>query len=103
MSQCAAILRVLRDGQVHSVREIHERAGFSRLNSRITDLRKQGHSIDHFCVEAVSQVDRHVYRLVSSPDACSGVSGVAAETATVAPVDPLPGAAAQQLNLWTAA
>lgn len=69
MSQCAAILRVLRDGQPHSVRTIHERAGFSRLNSRITDLRKAGYDIEHRVIEAPSQVDRHVYQLLASPPA----------------------------------
>lgn len=38
-SQCARILAVLADGLPHTVAEIHQRCGFSRLNSRIAELR----------------------------------------------------------------
>lgn len=45
MSQCAAILAVLSDGKPHPMREIHDRVGTCRLNSRIAELRKRGHNI----------------------------------------------------------
>ena len=45
MSQCDRVMAVLADGQSHSIREIHERAGTMRLNSRIAELRKRGHVI----------------------------------------------------------
>lgn len=64
MSQCAAILEVLADGGWHSVREIHARAGYSRLNSRVSELRERGHRIEHDTVAAASNVERHRYRLV---------------------------------------
>lgn len=39
MSQCDRVYAVLVDGKPHRMREIHERAGFMRLNSRISELR----------------------------------------------------------------
>lgn len=45
MSQCDRILEVLSDGRAHGMREIHARAGFCRLNSRVAELRKRGHNI----------------------------------------------------------
>lgn len=45
-SQAGRILYVLADGQFHTTSEIHRRAGSSRLNSRISDLRKQGKLIE---------------------------------------------------------
>jgi hypothetical protein len=44
-SQCARVLSVLADGKPHTVPDIHRRAGTMRLNSRVADLRKQGHNI----------------------------------------------------------
>jgi hypothetical protein len=66
VSQCAAILRVLRDGKPHTVSEIHERAGFSRLNSRVSDLRGQGHDIRCSTVDGTRASERYVYQLLSS-------------------------------------
>lgn len=45
MSQCERILEVLADGHPHGMREIHQRAGFCRLNSRVAEFRKRGHNI----------------------------------------------------------
>jgi hypothetical protein len=42
MSQNSRILSVLADGNPHTTAEIHRIAGFSRLNSRIAELRKRG-------------------------------------------------------------
>lgn len=39
-SQCALIAEVLADGRPHSTAEIHRACGFSRLNSRIAELRR---------------------------------------------------------------
>lgn len=47
MSQCARVLEVLADHRFHSIQEIHQRAGTMRLNSRIAELRKRGHDIQH--------------------------------------------------------
>lgn len=46
MSQNSRILAVLADGHPHTTAEIHRIAGFSRLNSRIAELRKRGHVIE---------------------------------------------------------
>lgn len=47
-TQCARILHALADGRWHSVAEIHRKAGTSRLNSRISDLRlMHGYVIEH--------------------------------------------------------
>lgn len=40
-SQCSRILAVLADRRPHTVTEIHKRAGTSRLNSRVAELRRQ--------------------------------------------------------------
>lgn len=96
MSQCAAILRVLRDGHRHSVAEIHALAGTSRLNSRVAGLRFQGYDIRCELVPAPISSERYGYRLVSSPTP-SAMAGRVPETASVEPPGP-------QLELdWAAA
>jgi hypothetical protein len=45
-TQGERILRVLSDGAWHTTSEIHRRAGFSRLNSRVSELRKRGALIE---------------------------------------------------------
>lgn len=68
-SQCDLILQVLRDGNWHTTAEIHQRAGFSRLNSRITDLRHRGLTIMSGRVEGEPNGPRaHRYRLVTSAE-----------------------------------
>jgi len=69
VSQCAAILEVLADGEWHTVADIHRRAGYSRLNSRVSELRDRGHVIDHDTVPATTNVERHRYRLAVGLDA----------------------------------
>jgi hypothetical protein len=64
MSQTRAILEVLKDNEFHSVREIHAIAGYSRLNSRVSELRKQGHNIECVRVPASRSVDAYRYRLI---------------------------------------
>lgn len=41
-SQNARVFTVLADGEPHSAAEIHRRAGFMRLNSRVAELRTKG-------------------------------------------------------------
>lgn len=66
MTQTGAILEVLKDGKEHSVAEIHRRAGTSRLNSRISDLRRHGHVIRCFTVKGRTNAERYVYQLLYS-------------------------------------
>lgn len=40
-SQCDRVLEVLADGRWHGIREIHDRAGTMRLNSRVAELRRR--------------------------------------------------------------
>lgn len=68
MSQCSDILAVLVDGRQHSVAEIHQRAGFSRLNSRIADLRKRGHVITCDHVPGETGPKAYLYRLHESAE-----------------------------------
>lgn len=80
-SQCDLILRVLRDGAWHSAAEIHQRCGYSRLNSRIAELRRRGHNIPPARrVEGASGPEAYEYRLIP---------GVVEETARIAR-EPLP-------------
>jgi biotin operon repressor len=66
-SQTSRILAVLWDGREHSVPEIHRKAGTSRLNSRISDLRKKGYEIE--CRRRPHRIgaSAYAYRLVSTP------------------------------------
>lgn len=68
-TQGAAILAVLAGGTWHTTAEIHRRAGFSRLNSRISELRKRGFVIECRHVEERGLVGARAYeyRLVSAP------------------------------------
>jgi hypothetical protein len=61
-SQCARILEVLGDRRPHRMEEIHARAGFMRLNSRISELRDRGYGIT--CDKTGGE---YVYTLVSLP------------------------------------
>ena len=64
-SQGARILDALADGQWHSTAEIHRKAGFSRLNSRISELLKKGYTVAHRGGGAGAA--NHYYKLVSEP------------------------------------
>ena len=60
LSQNDRILAVLQDGKIHEMRDIHREAGFCRLNSRISELRKRGHVI-----ECQREGGLYLYRLVT--------------------------------------
>lgn len=66
-SQNARILRALADGKWHTVANIHRRAGTSRLNSRVSELRKYGYEIEHEAVEGKTGSLGHRYRLLNPP------------------------------------
>lgn len=70
-SQNARILRALSDGKWHSVASIHRRAGPSRLNSRISELRSHGYVIEHEHVPVPGKRGPvgHRYRLTNPPAA----------------------------------
>lgn len=73
-SQCDLIQRVLRDGRWHTAAEIHQRCGFSRLNSRISELRsRRGMAIvcEHVA-GAGTGPDAYRYRLVGTSEAGDG-------------------------------
>lgn len=69
MSQCARVLAVLQEGGWKSIDEIHNRAGTMRLNSRISDLRDQGHNVEYRYING-----QHSYRLLSEPEATQGAN-----------------------------
>lgn len=70
-TQCARILRALSggkavsDGRWLTVPTIHRKAGTSRLNSRVSDLRKRGYPIEHRHVPGRSGAGAHQYRLLT--------------------------------------
>ncbi len=70
-SQAKRILAVLADGKLHTTAEIHERAGSSRLNSRIAELRKRGYNIAYEFVGGVGP-EAHAYRLICTEETTSG-------------------------------
>jgi hypothetical protein len=66
-SQNARILRALSKGTWVTVAEIHRRAGTSRLNSRVSELRKYGYEIEHETVPGKVGSLGHRYRLLNPP------------------------------------
>src|SRR5688500_16823657 len=68
-SQTARLLAVLADGRWHLSRELHERCGYMRTNSRIAELRARGHVIAGESVPGKTGTDGYRYRLLSTLDA----------------------------------
>ena len=66
-TQNARILRALADGRWTTVSEIHRRAGTSRLNSRISELRGHGYEIEHKVGPGATSSLKHRYRLLNPP------------------------------------
>lgn len=83
MSQNARILEVLGDGKHHSMREIHARAGFMRLNSRVSELRCQGYEI-----ECWREGRDYIYRL--NGRTLDSASAAKADGESVSPRSPSP-------------
>lgn len=67
-SQTSRILAVLKDGHEHSCAEIHQRAGFSRLNSRIAELRSRGHVIRCRQLPGKAGPKAYLYQLDTRPE-----------------------------------
>lgn len=67
-SQCGRILRVLSDGRPHTVPDIHRKAGTSRLNSRVADLRRHGYVITCERVAGRKGASAYRYQLVDHPE-----------------------------------
>lgn len=105
-TQNSRILDVLTDGGWHTCAAIHQRAGFSRLNSRVAELRTRGYMIECRHVEGAARgPEAYEYRLVGTPGAGEpwGVAGLpASDTASVDPCgdvavsSPAPGASARE-------
>lgn len=72
-SQSARILSVLRDGKPHTTAAIHAIAGFSRLNSRLSELRGRGYVIETERIDGVpAGPHAQSYRLVATPESAAG-------------------------------
>lgn len=67
-SQNARLLAVLADGAWHVSRELHERCGYMRTNSRIAELRSHGHRILGESVPGKTGTDGYRYRLLVEPE-----------------------------------
>lgn len=92
-SQCERILAVLLDGEAHLVSEIHSLAGFSRLNSRVSELRKHGWLIESFH-NGKGGSEGYGYQLITSAGADS-----IPESASGSPTSTCPTTPAVQLEL----
>lgn len=70
-SQNAGILAALADGEWHTTAAIHQAAGFSRLNSRVAELRDvHGYDIPCRSIEGIPPGPHaQEYRLVATPSA----------------------------------
>lgn len=79
ISQCDRVLLVLSDRETHAVPEIHERAGTMRLNSRISELRQRGHTIECVRLPGRTGAAAYAYRLLD-PTASAAVSHRAEDT-----------------------
>jgi hypothetical protein len=78
-TQCDLIARVLADGGWHTTAEIHRRCGFSRLNSRVAELRKRGMTIECRHVDGQhTGPNAFAYRLVVTPEAADALLGAVA-------------------------
>lgn len=66
-SQNSRLLAVLADGRWHVSRELHERCGYMRTNSRISELRAHGHHILGESVPGKTGCDGYRYKLAASP------------------------------------
>lgn len=67
-SQGARIIRALADGRWHTTANIHRKAGFSRLNSRVSELRsRHGFVIECESVPGQTGSLGHRYRLLNPP------------------------------------
>jgi biotin operon repressor len=87
-SQNALIVAALEaNGGWMSTAQIHRAAGFSRLNSRIAELREYGYEIPSRHVEGKVGPHGHEYRLVATPRAerTNDTEATAAPTSTVSP------------------
>jgi hypothetical protein len=85
-SQVDRILDVLKDGRWHTAAEIHQRAGFSRLNSRMSDIRfRRGIAYEHRTTGVGSAGSE--YRLVRAlaTEEENGCGTVASSAASVPP------------------
>jgi hypothetical protein len=109
-TQCDLIAHVLRDGGWHTTAEIHRRCGFSRLNSRIAELRRRrGMRIECRHVDGQhTGPNAFEYRLVVTPEAADALLGaVAAPDGGSAASDVLalddPGASDTQIEIGEAA
>lgn len=91
-SQNAAILEALGDGQWHTTAAIHTAAGFSRLNSRVSELRvKHGYTIEQRHVDgAGTGPHAHEYRLVETSGAGNGTPAGLYPGATADGASPFP-------------
>lgn len=103
LSQCDRILLVLKDGEPHLVSEIHQRAGYSRLNSRVADLRKRGYDIQSYHLAGKTGSEGYGYQLYagdsSLPSSSDGVSG---DAGTAAADNPTSSVSPAQMSLEAA-
>lgn len=87
-SQCDRVLAVLKDGRPHTMVEIHQEAGFMRLNSRISDLR---HRLQlHGQTITCRRVGEHyVYQLVALDEPTVAIGeGLAAGSSSASSSNP---------------
>lgn len=82
-SQNERILDCLRDGKFWTTAGIHRRAGTSRLNSRISELRSRGYNIEHRRVHGVTEPRSHQYRWADAPGLPPAVLPEIAEAAKI--------------------
>lgn len=71
MTDCEFLLKVLADGREHTLTEIlarslNERGHGLTVHSRVSELRRRGHTIEHVTIPGAQRGAGHAYRLVAS-------------------------------------
>lgn len=69
MTDCDWLLELLSDGREHTLTDlirasIDQRGHGLTVHSRVSDLRGQGHTIEHSTITGAERGARHAYRLV---------------------------------------
>jgi hypothetical protein len=69
VTDCAFLLELLGDGGEHTLTDIlrasiDQRGHGLTVHSRVADLRKQGHEIEHVTIRGAERGAGHAYRLV---------------------------------------
>jgi hypothetical protein len=82
VTDCAFLLEQLADGREHTLTDllrasIEKRGHGLTVHSRVSDLRRQGHDIEHVTIPGAARGAGHAYRLMlAKPESTSSTVGL---------------------------